>query len=597
MKPYTAHAWRNRNTAPSEAAHERAISPARHWMLGGVLALGLVGVGGRLAYWQIGQHAQLAAMAGEQQRHALLVPALRGTITDRNGVILALTVTEDAVVADPIIVQGLPATQREALVQQLSAITQVAPEIVRAQLALPTGYHILTDASGVVIHLPPDVAHSLQAQLDAGALPGITLQAQSWREYPSGQLASQVLGFVQADSGQGQYGIEAGANGWLAGRPGRVIASVDVYGQPLANAPSRIIPSLPGADLALTLDANLQAMAEQGLQGAVAQTGATGGTVIIEDPQTGEILALANAPTFDPNAYGNASMADFLNPAISAVYDPGSTMKAITMAAGIDTGVITPETAFDDPGVVTVAGQTIANWNHLAWGNETMTQVLQHSSNVGAAWVALHVGHDRFDHYLTSFGFGSATGVPLAGEVPGLLAPQEPTPALANLDLAENAFGESIGVTPLQLVMAYGALANGGQLMRPQILAAMTRDGQTRAFAPQVVRQVVSPQTAATVTQMLVQSSQHSEALTCLIPNYAVAAKTGTSTPDPKNPALTYASVIGYAPADHPRFVVLVKLDHPHTNIFGGGAAGPLWRALVRQLLAYYHIPPSGGQQ
>jgi cell division protein FtsI/penicillin-binding protein 2 len=221
---------------------------------------------------------------------------------------------------------------------------------------------------------------------------------------------------------------------------------------------------------------------------------------------------------------------------------------------------------------------------------------LLHSSNVGAAWVALHVGHDRFDGYLTGFGFGTATGIPLAGEVPGLLPPQEPTPALANLDLAENAFGESIGVTPLQLVMAYGALANGGQLMRPQILAAMTRDGQTRTFAPQVVRQVVNPATAATVTQMLVQSSQHSEALTCLIPNFAIAAKTGTSTPDPKNPAITYASVIGYAPADHPRFVVLVKLDHPQTSIFGGGAAGPLWRALVRQLLAYYQISPSGGQ-
>src|SRR5262249_38413922 len=187
---------------------------------------------------------------------------------------------------------------------------------------------------------------------------------------------------------------------------------------------------------------------------------------------------LANAPDFDPNAYGSADVADFVDPAVAHIYDPGSTMKSITMATGIDVGGITPDTTINDPGTITVGGQTLANWNQVAWRKETMTEVLQHSSNVGAAWVALNaIGHDRFNHYLTNFGFGSRTGVDLAGEVGGIMPPPEPTADLTNLDMAENAFGESIGVTPLQMVMAYGALANGGLLMKPHVVSAISQNG------------------------------------------------------------------------------------------------------------------------
>jgi cell division protein FtsI/penicillin-binding protein 2 len=594
MMPFSCHNWRNHLAA--HASHpEHTVSPARQWLLGAALAFALAGIAGRLAYWQIARHAQLSTMAAEQQQHAVVIPAQRGTIFDRNGQVLALTVTEDAVVADPLVMQTLTPAQRAQTLQQIAMVTGVPTTVLAPQIALPTGYRVLTDATGATIHVAPDVASGLQNQIDAGALPGIALQMQAWREEPAGTLASQVLGFVQVDSGVGQYGIEAEANAWLAGRPGRVIAALDATGSPLASAPRRIIPSQAGADLTLTLDANLQAIAETGLQNAVTQTGATGGSVIIEEPQTGAILALANAPDFDPNHYAGANEATFQDPAIAAIYDPGSTMKAVTMAAGVDSGVITPATTIQDAGTITVAGTTLANWNHLAWGSETMTQVLQHSSNVGAAWVALQVGHDRFDHYLTNFGFGAPTDVTLPDEAGGMLAPQEPTTDLTNLDLAENGFGESIGVTPLQMVMAYGALANGGVLMRPQLVTTMTFQNQTRTYAPMPVRRVVSAQTAATVTQMLTDSALHGEAQTWLIAGYAVAAKTGTSTPDPKHPAITYASVIGYAPAQQPRFVVLVKLDHPQSSIYGGGAAGPLWRALVRQLLAYYHIASLGG--
>jgi cell division protein FtsI/penicillin-binding protein 2 len=594
MMPYSCHAWQKRATHHPHATLGH-ISPARHLLLGGALTVALVGLTGRLAYWQVAQHGPLGALAAAQQQHVVTIPALRGMILDRNGMTLALTINENAIIADPQAIQQLSAAAQARVAERLAALTGIPVTVIRPQLAVVGGYQPLTDGQGLVYHLTPDASAFAQHQIDAGALPGVTLQMQSWRAEPDGSLASQVLGFVRNGTDLGQYGVEAAADTTLAGTPGSLVAALNPDKQPLANAPQQVIPAIAGANLTLTIDANLQSMAERGLRDAVTQIGATGGTVIIEDPQTGEILAMANAPDFDPNTYGSAPLAAFQNPAIASVYDPGSTMKAMTMAMGVDLGTITPDTAIIDPGTFTVGGQTIANWNHLAWGTETMTQVLQHSANVGAAWVAVNeVGQQRFAAYLRNFGFGSPTGVNLAGEVPGLMPPQEKSAQLAQLDLAENAFGESIGVTPLQMVMAYGVLANGGLLLRPQIIHSID-NGQVTTTTPTIVRRVVNAQTAVTLTQMLVQSALHSEAAMALIPGYAVAAKTGTSTPDPQHPADTYASVIGYAPANQPRFVVLVKLDRPQSSIFGGIAAGPLWRSLVRELLAYDHIPPQEG--
>ncbi len=595
MGGYGCQAWQKRAAMHQPAPGSR-LAPRRQWLVAVALAVALVGVTGRLAFWQIGQHTALAAIANAQHLHALTLASGRGTIRDRNGDILAVTVSGDAVVLDPQVTRADSGAEPD-VIAALVAATGVSRATIAAQLSLPTAYHLLADASGAVVHLDAQVSDALGARIAAGDLPGVALAPQSWRVAPDGALASQVLGFVQMDSGAGQYGIEQDENGVLAGTPGMLYTAVDAFGNPIASAPQRETPAIPGGDVTLTLDASLQAIAEQGLAATVAQEHASGGTVIIEDPATGAILALANAPDFDPNHYAAAPLADFANPAIASAYDPGSTMKAMTMAAGIDSGVITPDTTLVDGGSFTVGSQTIYNWGHLAWGLETMTQVLQHSANVGAAWVAVdELGKARFDRYLSAFGFGAPAGIGLPGESAGLLAPNEPNADLATLDLAENAVGESIGVTPLQMVMAYGALADGGLLMRPRIVQSVTRDGRTTTFAPVTVRRVVSPAAAATVTQMLVESSQHSDAEMWRFTQCAVAAKTGTSTPDPANPSVTFASVIGYFPAQAPHYVVLVKIDHPQTTIFGGAAAGPLWRALARQLVALDALAPQGGQ-
>jgi cell division protein FtsI/penicillin-binding protein 2 len=596
MKGYTYQDWQRRQAVLT--APKPVIPPRRTWVIGGTLTVVLVGLIGRLAYWQIGQHQVLAARASAEHQRAIILPSGRGTIADRNGTILALTVTGNCIILDPQVVQQVDKQHPgsiDLVAQRLADLTKIPVATVRGELTLVTAYRVLTAGNGISAQLDATQSAKAQDLIDQGLLPGTVLRPLSWRVVPGNDIAAQVLGFVRGDDGAGQYGVEQSLDSVLAGTPGKLYATLDASGNPLAVAPQRIEPAIPGGDVALTLDMNIQAMAYEGLRDALQQTGATGGTVIVADPQTGAILALANAPSFDPNSYANADQKTYRDSAISDQYDPGSTMKALTMAMGIDLGTITPDTSIIDNGTILVGNTTIANWNQLAWGTETMTQVLIHSANVGAAWVALNrIGYANFANYLHGFGFGAVTRIELPGEAAGKLAPKEPTAALQDLDLAENSFGESIAVTPLQMVMAYSALANGGMLMQPHIVASVTRNGKMVSVPTAPIRRVISATTATTVTQMLVQSGLHGDAQTGLIHGYTVAAKTGTSTPDPANPSRTYASVLGYAPAKNPRFVVLVKLDFPQTSVLGGEAAGPLWRGLVRQLMSYAAIPAEG---
>lgn len=554
-----------------------------------VVALVLAILLGRTAFWTLAQHQALAARAEKQQRDTFPVPAGRGAILDANGRILALSVTQDTVIADPVVIRssgGLAATA-----STLAGLVGLPADLVRGELDVPGEYAALRDAGGATLLLSQDQSDAVAAAIDGGKLPGVALIPQVSRVYPEGALAAQVLGFVSRNDEKGAYGVEQQLETALAGRPGLISAAHDAQGHPLASTIRRETSPVAGAGVTLTLDATVQYWAEQGLAQTVASTGADGGTVIVLDPRTGAIVAMASLPSFDPNAYGQSSLGRFANPAVSAAYDPGSVMKAITMAAGVDSGAIAPDSIFHDTGTVVVDGQSLHNWDQRAYGDITMTQALQYSANTGAVWAQQQTGRDRFERYLDAFGFGARTGVDLPAEAAGLRGAENG--GYSALTAAENAFGEGIAATPLQMVAAYGALANGGVLMRPHIVASVAAgDGSVTRYGERAVRQVVGADTARTVTQMLVDSARVSEAQMNLIRGYSVAAKTGTSTPDPSTPSVTYASVIGYAPASDPRFVLLVKLDHPKTDIFGGSAAGPLWRALAQQLFVYYRIPP-----
>src|SRR6266700_4015397 len=284
----------------------------------------------------------------------------------------------------------------------------------------------------------------------------------------------------------------------------------------------------------------------------------------------------------------------FLNPALYCAYEPGSTMKAVTMAAALDQGLITPDTSFYDPGyMVFDDAAMVTNWQGLAYGTETMTQVLEHSANVGAAYVAHNIlGPKRYYPYLTRFGFGQATGIGGQEEIGSFRTPGNDPQGWSPSDLTRQAFGQSILATPLQVAMAYETIANGGLMMRPYLVASINNNGRVVTIQPQVERRVISTHTAQILAGMLMHVASEGLAQPAKVPGYTVAAKTGTATTQGISEFLTEASVAGFIPASNPQFVILVKIDRAKTTIYGGTAAGPLWKAIAQQLMWYYHVPP-----
>jgi len=389
---------------------------------------------------------------------------------------------------------------------------------------------------------------------------GIHIDAKQYRFYPYQKLASQLIGFVGVNkdtSGPvGLYGLEKFYNSELE----------------------------KGNDVHLTIDRNIQAQAEQILGATMAKYGATGGTALVEDPITGTILALVNVPGFDPNNYGAFPIKDFLNPAVSSIYEPGSVFKPFTMSAGIDLGVITPQTTYTDKGYVTLDGWTIHNAEDKVWGKITMTNVIEHSVNTGAVFVEQQIGRSNFYDYMKKFGFDEKTGIDLTDEVTGSI--QKLTdPRTKEVNFATISFGQGVAVTPIQLISAFSSIANGGLLMRPYM------NGDT---APYVVRRIMSGETSNEVTKMLISTVD--KAFVAAIPQYNVAGKTGTAyIPDFEKGGYSEQMIhtfVGFAPASNPRFVILMKLDKPQVGELAGLTVVPAFRELAQFILNYYNITP-----
>lgn len=534
----------------------------------------------RLADWQILQHTHLARMQSEQQAALTTIPPMRGHIYDASGSPLATDVTLD-------LVYGIPKEIKDpARTAQL-----LAPLVGRSARALED---ILTGYANYAL-IAPTVSQDASDKIRGLGLPGIVLAPQIRRDYPAGTFASQLLGFSNLDN-QGNYGVEGYYDRILSGTAGLRSVLKDTAGNDIRISAQPDMPSHDGGDLYLSLDRTIQGLAEFELQKAVQKHHADGGTIIVMDPRTGYILAMAGSPTYDPNQYWTQDPSHYRNPAVEWTYEPGSTFKVITMAAGLDSHVITPDTAFDDTGVFTIDGVALHNWNDGPFGWETMTQVLQHSANVGASFVSQRLGADRFYHYVRAFGIGEPTGVDLSDEQSGLLPlPGEKTWTPVNQ--YTNSFGQGLATTPLQMIRAISAVANGGLLMKPQVVKRIVYQGRIIDRPPVVQRRVISPETAHTLTTMLVKSAIGGEAALGLVKGYNIAAKTGTANiagPDGKYiQGATIASITGYAPAFHPRFAALVIIDHPRDTPWGSMAAAPILRDLFQDLFMYDHIPPA----
>ncbi len=403
---------------------------------------------------------------------------------------------------------------------------------------------------------------------------GIYIKNQTARYYPFGSLASNLLGFVspaQNNNGldQGQYGIEAYFNKELSGSMG------DLNGD-------KITSSADGSDIHLTVDPNIQDQAEETLKKIVDQWSAVGGDVIVEDPNTGKILTMASYPNFDPNNYSQSQMSNFINPNVQLLYEPGSVFKILTMAAGIDTNKITPDTTYYDTGLDIINGKKIHDWDNKAHGLQTMTDVIVHSLNLGTIFAEKTMGHEIFTDYVKKFGMGDLTGIQLPGEVSGNLQ------SLRNgrdVNYATASFGQGIAITPIEMITAASAIANGGLLMKPII-----RENEQ----PEVIRRVISEDTAKKVTQMMVKDVV--ENVLAAIPNYNIAGKSGTAyIPDLKHGGYTSQvidSFIGFAPAINPKFIVLIRLDAPKGAPLSGTAVVPGFRELTDFILNYYNVAP-----
>ncbi|MBL7183803.1 MAG: penicillin-binding protein 2 [Anaerolineae bacterium] len=564
----------------------------------------------RLVYLQIIQGVLGGGPEIPPENYTPKAASHRGLIIDRRGHILVLNIFEYDVSAAPDVI-----TNTQYVASHLSPILDVSPGELVSLLDPKKPYALLKK------RVSQEVAETIVA-LD---FTGIYLEPKLRRKYPERGLAAHLLGFVTYDR-NGVYGLEGyhdlllkGASDILERRPEpcpfdklrtspepcqRAVEGGRVYhrGEALVlddkyRAVPFAFPQLPlpqdSTHLVLTLDRNIQYLVEQELAKAVVQYQADSGTIIVMDPKTGAILAMANYPSYDPNRFYEVPMESYINPAVSGQYEPGSVFKIITMAAGLDAGIINPDSTFYDSGTIEVGGAIIQNPDRRAHGLVTMTDVLAYSLNVGVAYVSTSLGEETFYAYLKRFGCGDYTGIDLDGEVTGTL--KEPgSKEWYESDLGTNSFGQGVAVTPLQMITAVAAVANGGFLMKPYVVERIVDDRGVIVTQPTVVRQAVSAQTAEQLNVMLVKAVERGAEL-ATVPGYDIAGKTGTAqipVGDHYDPELTIASFVGYAPADDPRFIVLVKIDKPRLDSWGAQVAAPVFRAIAERLFVLLDVPP-----
>lgn len=427
---------------------------------------------------------------------------------------------------------------------------------------------------------------------------GIEFSDELVRLYPEGRAGSQVLGFLgfEGDQRKGQYGIEGAFDQELAGEVGHLAAERDAAGRWIATGSRSIEPAKDGDDIVLTIDRAIQHEACTKLDQAVQKHGADGGSVVVLDPTTGAVLAMCGSPDFDPNEYAKTEdPSAFLNPAIFAQYEPGSIMKPTTMAAALDLGKVTPSTTYTDEGSVTIGKYTIKNSDAKAHGVQTMTQVLEQSLNTGAIFAMRQVGPRAFESYLQKFGFGKKTGIELQGEAAGDVSALKDG---KEIYAATGSYGQGLTVTPLQLTAAFGAIANRGVLMKPHIVKEIRHpDGTKTETQPTEVRNVISPQTATTLSAMLVNVVRNGHGKRAGVVGYYIAGKTGTAQVPKQDgpgyePNITIGSFGGFGPVEDPAFVMVVRIDRPRDVQFAESSAAPLFGEIAEFILQYFDLPP-----
>jgi cell division protein FtsI (penicillin-binding protein 3) len=544
-------------------------------IIAGVAFLWMVAVFGRLSYLQLYRHSEYLSRALRQQQRSFEITPERGAIYDRNGKPLAMSIQVDSAFAVPseIVDENLAA-------RLLSGVVNKPQEEIEARLESSKAF------AWIARKLPPEKADAI-SKLN---LKGIYLQKENQRFYPKRDLAAHVLGFVDVDE-KGLSGIERELDSQIRGKSERIVVMADAKQRWFDGGEAK---RERGASVVLTLDEKIQYIAERELGAAMAKTHSLAGTVIVMNPNTGEILALANWPKFNPNKAGDAPSENWMNRAVSAIYEPGSTFKLITLAAALDQGITRPDEVFDcENGAVYISGHRIRD--HKPFGMLTVSDILAKSSDVGAIKIALRLGAPRFYEYVRAFGFGSLTGVELPNESRGRVEPLDWKP----VSTAAISMGQEVGLTPIQLVTAVSAIANGGLLYKPHVIAELRRGEKSSPDedAPATVepKRVIRAETAATLRQLMEGVVLHGTGPAAHLDGWTSAGKTGTAQKiDPStgrySPTQYFASFTGFAPINNPAVTILVALDSPVGLHEGGEVAAPVFKRVAEQVLAYLDV-------
>ncbi len=554
-----------------------SVSPRRLRVVFALFACATLILSLRVGYWHTIGRGELLEGAVDQVRSDLVVAAQRGVIRDRNGALLATTVPLRSLYAIPKRI-----ADRDAAAQKLAPLLGTTSEALKAKL----------DSGAEWLYLRRRLPEPTARAIASLGIAGLGFETEPKRLYPNESLGAHVLGFVN-DEGRGQYGVEGAHDAALRGVPGRLVVERDPKDRELAVGLRTASPPVNGADLGLTIDVVMQTSAERVLRAAMEKENATSGSIVMLDPRNGGILALASFPSYDPAAVAKANPQSLLDRAVSWTFEPGSTMKAITIAAALDRRLVTPNTTYEDRGFAIIGGRRLNNALGKAHGTTTVTQILERSANAGAVFVGEKLGAMQLRAYLEAFGFGRPTGIDLAGEAKGDV---RPVAEWYPVDVGTVAFGQGMAATPLQLAAAYAAIANGGTLYRPYVVAARRdADGEHRT-APVAVRRPISAETAAAMRLMLMSTVDNGIAKGASVPGYSVAGKTGTAqipSEDGRYADDAYiSSFAGFAPANDPRFVAVVVLERPQSRLLGTVTAMSAFRDLAFDALRAMRVQP-----
>ncbi len=572
-------ASRGRRTEPAPTPDWRETVRSRV-VVGAVLcALWTCAIEARLLYLQVFKHADMLARANDQQENTLEPPGRRGDIVDRNGDLLAYTVDADSIIADPTEIED-PEVASASVCRALDRC-DAAEKLAMAKSMRRKGHF-----AWIARKVSPDEERRVRAL----EIEGIGFVKESRRFYPKRELLAHVLGYVGLDNA-GLGGLESAYDSLVRGRTGRLLIQLDAKRRALTSHVERE-PTV-GAALELTVDQYLQNIAERELEAGVEENGAAGGSIVVMDPATGEILALANAPTFNPNVYSRASETNRRNRAIQDLYEPGSTFKIVTASAALEEGLMTPDDLIDvSAGMIRFGSRQIPDMHR--YGVLSFTDVIVKSSNVGAIKVGLKLGPERLGRYVSRFGFGQTLLPDFRGENAGIVwNPSKLDPGA----VASVSMGYQVGVTPVQMATAVSSIANGGMLYEPRVVRATITDGRRSEMPHRVLRRTVSERTASQMTAIMEAVVEEGTGKSARINGYTVAGKTGTAHKvinGGYSPTEYNASFVGFVPSRRPALTIIVVIDSPHGKGYTGGAvAAPIFKRVAEASLRHLGVAPT----